>query len=33
MMAAGFTFWGLFVVFGAIVIGYIFWMRQANKKD
>lgn len=23
---AGFVFWGLFVAFGILVLGYVFWM-------
>lgn len=29
----GFTFWGLFVVCGAIVAGYVAWMRWVERKD
>lgn len=31
--AAGFTFWGLFLVFGFVVAGYILWMRHVERKD
>jgi len=26
IMHAGFIFWGLFLVFGALVVGYLIWM-------
>ena len=32
-MGAGFAFWGLFLVFGLIVIGYIYWMLTADKNE
>ena len=31
MSGAGFAFWGLFVVFGAIVAAYILWMRWIER--
>ena len=33
MIEAGFVFWGLFVIFAAIVAGYVVWMRWANKQE
>ena len=32
MTTAGFTFWGLFVVFGAIVAAYVAWMLWIERK-
>jgi hypothetical protein len=29
----GFIFWGLFLVFGLIVIGYVVWMIRAENGD
>ncbi len=29
----GFVFWGLFLVFGIIVVLYYFWMKKADKKE
>ena len=26
-------FWGLFLILGAIVLGYFFWMRAKNKRE
>ena len=26
ILEAGFIFWGLFGVFGLVVVGYLFWM-------
>ena len=31
--AVGFTFWGLFAVFGLVVAGYIAWMGYVERKD
>jgi hypothetical protein len=31
MNGAGFVFWGLFVVFGVIVVAYIAWMRRTER--
>ena len=28
-----FSFWGLFAVFGAILIVYWFWMRRLERKE
>jgi len=33
MIAAGFVFWGLFAIFGVIVIAYLLWMRAADARD
>lgn len=30
---AGFVFWGLFAVFGAIVVGYVAWMAWVERND
>jgi len=30
-MSGGFTFWGLFVVFGLLVFGYVVWMLWVEK--
>ena len=30
-MNPGFVFWGIFVVFGAIVVAYIVWMRRIER--
>ena len=32
-MNAGFIFWGLFVVFGLIVAGYVAWMLWVERND
>lgn len=32
-MGVGFVFWGLFVVFGLIVVGYVYWMITTERKD
>lgn len=29
----GFTFWGLFVACGLILVGYVVWMRRVERKD
>lgn len=29
----GFIFWGLFLVFGLIVIGYVVWMIRVENGD
>lgn len=29
----GFVFWGLFLVFAIVVIGYIFWMVKTEKEE
>lgn len=28
----GFIFWGLFLILGIIVVGYVVWMRWIDKK-
>ena len=28
-----FSFWGLFAVFGAIVLAYWFWMRRLERRE
>ena len=33
ILEAGFIFWGLFLVFGVIVVGYILWMRWVEGRD
>ncbi len=33
MTLPGFTFWGLFVVCAAIVVGYVVWMRWVERDD
>ncbi len=33
ILAVGFVFWGLFAVFGGIVVGYIAWMRHVERKE
>ena len=33
ILDAGFIFWGLFLVFGVIVVGYILWMRWVEGSD
>ena len=33
MLEAGFVFWGLFLVFGLIVVAYIIWMRWVERGD
>jgi hypothetical protein len=32
MASAGFVFWGLFLVFGLIVLGYVLWMRRVERR-
>ncbi len=32
MIAAGFVFWGLFVVFGIMVAGYVAWMYWVERE-
>lgn len=32
-MNAGYVFWGLFLVFAIIVVGYIYWMVTTEKKE
>jgi len=31
LLERGFVFWGLFVVSGAIVVGYWIWMRRTER--
>jgi hypothetical protein len=31
MAGAGFVFWGLFAVFGAVVVAYIAWMMWVER--
>lgn len=33
MTEAGFVFWGLFLVFGLIVVAYVIWMRWVERGD
>jgi hypothetical protein len=33
MLEAGFVFWGLFLVFGLIVVAYVIWMRWVERGD
>lgn len=33
VLDAGFIFWGLFLVFGVIVIAYVLWMGWVEKGD
>ena len=33
MMEVGFVFWGLFVVFGAMLVAYAAWMFWIERKD
>ena len=33
MLEAGFIFWGLFLVFGLIVAGYLVWMYSAERGE
>lgn len=33
VLAAGFVFWGLFVVFGLIVLGYVAWMVGVERRE
>lgn len=33
ILEAGFIFWGLFLVFGLIVAGYLFWMYKAERDE
>lgn len=33
MSDAGFIFWGLFLVFGIIVVAYIIWMVHVERGD
>jgi hypothetical protein len=32
ILDAGFIFWGLFLVFGVIVVAYFLWMRWAERR-
>jgi phage shock protein PspC (stress-responsive transcriptional regulator) len=29
----GFVFWGLFVVFGAVVVAYVVWMLWIERRE
>ena len=31
ILDAGFVFWGLFLVFGLIVVAYLLWMRRVER--
>ena len=31
ILDAGFVFWGLFLVFGLIVVAYLIWMRRVER--
>jgi len=33
VLDAGFIFWGLFLVFALIVVGYLFWMVWAEGRE
>ncbi len=33
LLEAGFVFWGLFLVFGLIVVGYLVWMKWVERAD
>jgi phage shock protein PspC (stress-responsive transcriptional regulator) len=33
IVEAGFIFWGLFLVFGLIVAGYVVWMIWVENRD
>jgi hypothetical protein len=33
VLEAGFIFWGLFLVFGMIVAGYLLWMYLAERDE
>lgn len=33
VLEAGFIFWGLFLVFGLIVAGYLLWMYMAERDE
>jgi hypothetical protein len=33
IVEAGFIFWGLFLVFGLIVTGYVVWMIWVENRD
>ena len=33
VLEAGFIFWGLFLVFGFIVVGYLVWMLWAEGRE
>jgi cbb3-type cytochrome oxidase subunit 3 len=32
LLEAGFIFWGLFLVFGLVVVGYLGWMFWVEKR-
>jgi hypothetical protein len=32
ILGAGFIFWGLFLVFGLIVVGYLLWMWWVERE-
>ena len=32
-MGLGFIYWGVFVAYGVITLGYILWMYFANKSE
>jgi len=33
MMRAGFVFWGLYLVFGIILVLYLLWMRRVERRE
>jgi cbb3-type cytochrome oxidase subunit 3 len=33
VLEAGFIFWGLFLVFGLIVVGYLIWMFRLERRE
>lgn len=33
MTGPGFTFWGLFVACGLLLIGYVVWMRRTERDE
>ena len=33
VLEAGFIFWGLFLVFGLIVVGYLSWMFRMERRE
>lgn len=33
ILEAGFVFWGLFLVFGLIIVGYLIWMSRVEREE
>ena len=31
ILEAGFVFWGLFVVFALVIVGYVYWMKAVER--